>query len=283
MLVDAITALVQSNKYLRKLDMEGNLVPRDRIGKLCSSVCNHPSLLDLDLSNCFDNGLADEMMISLLTNGELRLERLVMSANNITSNVTTLLSDFLAIDPPLKKLDLGENNDLNDNDAALLANALRSNKSLRILDLAATNITNVGGESFRLVLNNDSTLNSVSDSNHSCHLYLEGYDSRNNMNVEYEIMNDLGKAREMNRGRKIYKLLSSRHESMSNVQHFGDIDVNVLPHMVEAVQKYASFQEEADVEVDAETGAHYNVAALSIVYEVMRKWNKVFPVYDPKE
>ena len=59
---------------------------------------------------------------------------------------------------------------------------------------------------------------------------------------------------------------------MSNVQHFGDIDVNVLPHMVEAVQTYA--------EAEAYMGlAGIPLTALSIVYEVMRKWDKVLPVY----
>jgi hypothetical protein len=273
MVVDAIIALVQSNKHLRKLDMEGNLVQRWQIGELCSSVHSHPSLVELDLRNCFDNGLADEMMTSLLANGNIRLERLVMSTNNITSNVTALLSDFLATDPPLKELDLSENGNLNDNDAVLLANALRSNKSLRRLHLDGTKMTPVGGESFRLVLNDNSTLNSVFDSNHSCHLYLD-WDESWNTNRVYESINDSYTVREQNRARKIYKLLSSRHQYTSNVQYFGDIDVNVLPHMVEAVQKYASFQS---------TSGYNSVKAMSIVYELMRKWDKVFPLYcDPK-
>jgi hypothetical protein len=56
---------------------------------------------------------------------------------------------------------------------------------------------------------------------------------------------------------------------MSNVQHFDDIDVKLLPNMLENAQKYSKtvFQWGKDEE------------ALSIVYEVMRKWDKVFPVY----
>ena len=113
-----------------------------------------------------------------------------MSANNITSNVTTVLSDFLATDPPLKELDLSENNDLSDNDAALFANALRSNTSLRMLNLDGTSITNVGGESFRNVLHDNSTLNAVSDSNHSCWVCLDMCDSWN-MNGHHGL-SDLG-------------------------------------------------------------------------------------------
>jgi hypothetical protein len=266
MSVDAIVDISTSNKHLRKLDLDGNDISRGQIGKLCFSVHAHPSLVDLDLRSCFEDegGLGDEMMVSLLTSGTLKLERLVMSCNGITSNVTTVLSDFLATDPPLKELDLGENH-LNDNDAVLIANALRSNTSLRMLDLVGISITDVGRKSFRLALNDDSTLNSISDSNHSCKICLDVSGSWN--------MNWAKIAREKNRGRKIYTLLSSRHKSVSNVQHFGDIDVELLPVIVGAVQKYASFQ--------STMSDHINfVKALSIVYELMRKWDKVFPLYD---
>ena len=272
MSVDAIVDIVNSNKHLRKLDLENNIIYGRHIEGICSSVHNHPSLVHLDLCNCFEDGdgLGDEMLTSLLTSGTLKLERLVMSCNGITSNGTTLLSDFLATDPPLKELDLSENRLLTDNDATLIANALRSNTTLRHLDLAHGSISGVGGESFRLVLHDDSTLNSVSDSNHSCKICLDGINNPWKMNRLYESINDLGIAREMNRGRKIYKLLSSRHKSTSNVQHFGGIDVKILPDIVLAVQKYASCQVETDVDF---------VRELSIVYELMRKWDKVFPLY----
>ena len=61
---------------------------------------------------------------------------------------------------------------------------------------------------------------------------------------------------------------------MSNTQYFGDIDVKILPNMLEAVQKGydASFAKNnfwVDPKVDP----------LSIVYEIMRKWDKVIPLY----
>jgi hypothetical protein len=280
MSINAIEDIVNSNKHLRKLDLENNVIYRYDIEGICSSVHNHPSLVHLDLRNCFDNGLhdgdglGDEMLTSLLTNGTLKLEKLVMSDNGITSNVTTLLSDFLATDPPLRELDLSDNRLLMDDDATLIANALRSNTTLRHLDLAYGSITDAGGESFRLVLNDDSTLNSVSDSNHSCKICLDGINNPWKMHRVFESINDLSKERGENRGRKIYRLLSSRNKSISNVQHFGDIDVKILPEIVRAVQKYAKFQVETDGDF---------VRELSIVYELMRKWEKVFPLYcDPK-
>ena len=161
----------------------------------------------------------------------------------------------------MKELDLN-NNHLNDSDAVLLANALRSNTTLKSLKLHYNDITDVGVEAFRLVLCDESSLNSVADSNHSCTVY--GFDEFYwNKNSWSNVMAD-------NRGRKIYSILSSRNEVMSNVEHFGDVDVKVLPNMLEAVQRYSK---------NVVRGRKREVEALSIIYEVMRKWDKVFPLY----
>ena len=55
------------------------------------------------------------------------------------------------------------------------------------------------------------------------------------------------------------------NEAMSNVQHFNDVDLKLLPNIVEAVQKYENTADRSEDGYD-------NVKALSIVYEVMRKW-----------
>jgi hypothetical protein len=63
--------------------------------------------------------------------------------------------------------------------------------------------------------------------------------------------------------------------STSNVQHFDGIDVKILPFMLKAVQTYASVEHPDDRFLLG----YFRVKALSIVYEVMRKWDKVFPLY----
>jgi Leucine-rich repeat (LRR) protein len=225
-----------------------------------------------------EDGVGDDMMISLLTYGNLKLQRLAMSYNRITSNATTQLSEFLANDPPLKWLEL-EGNRLVDNDAELLADALRSNSSLRHLALRVnTGITYMGGEAFHTVLYDDSTLNAVSDSNHSCCVKIRDQQYWNNDRpwdmIRSWDMKDLRKETAFNRAQKIYRLLSSRNKSLSNVQHFDDTDVKILPNMIEAVHRCRSLVEELGFDpID-------HVNSLSIVYEVMRKWEKVFPLYN---
>mmetsp|Transcript_18029 Transcript_18029/g.30432 ORF Transcript_18029/g.30432 Transcript_18029/m.30432 type:complete len:156 (+) Transcript_18029:3-470(+) len=142
---------------------------------------------------------------------------------------------------------------MKDSDATLIANALRSNTTLRTLRLNENNITKVGKESLRLVLFDESSLNAVADSNHICTVDL-GWKA-------FDVYNSHEQG-QINRCRKIYSLLSSRNATMSNVQHFGNIDLKILPIMLEAVQKYAK------------NVNFLEVKPLSIVYEVMRKWDK---------
>jgi len=259
MSVDAIIDIVESNKLLRKLEIRRNRIGIDHIERLCSAVHTHPALVELEVFNCFEPGIGDTMLTSLLTSDDLKLEKLVMFSNNITSAVSTVLADFLASNPRLKELDLEEDN-LNDSDVALIANALRSNTTLRTLRLIENNITKVGKESLRLVLYDESSLNAVADSNHICTVDL-GWKA-------FDVYNSHEQG-QINRCRKIYSLLSSRNETMSNVQHFDDIDVKILPNILEAVQKYATKVPDDDVN-------YPKVEPLSIVYETMRKWEKAF-------
>jgi len=60
---------------------------------------------------------------------------------------------------------------------------------------------------------------------------------------------------------------------MSNVQHFDDIDINLLPEILAAVQRYASTpvsERQLLYRVNSE------VSGLSIVYELMRKWDSIY-------
>ena len=257
MSVDAILDVVESNKHLRELEIDRNQIGSQHIERLCSAVRNR-HLVKLELTNCFEAGVADEMLAFLLTIDDWTIEKLVMSSNNITSAVSTLLADFLATNPSLKDLDLCEN-DLNDSDAELIANALRSNTTLRELELDDNNVTEIGFECFRRVLCDESSMNAAADSNHICSVYgdtqldLHSYNSSTDM--------------EKNRARKIYALLSSRNKTMSNVQHFSDVDLKLLPNILQSVQKY--YMHTHDPKVNP----------LSIVYEIMRKWDKAFPLY----
>ena len=269
MSVDSIMDIMESNKHLRRLSIGNNRIQQGNIAKIFSAVCRG-SIVELDLRNCFEsNDLSDGMMASLLRSGGSKLQKLGLASNRITSSTIALLADILATNPPLKELDLSNNGLSGDDYVDSLANALRSNTSLRSLQLDGNNISDAGKESLRLVLFNDSSLNSIADSNHSCSIPGAGFYA---WNIDGFWKNGTWHESHIsfNRARKIYNLLSKRNKSTStsNVQHFDDIDIKILPFMVKAVQRYA-----------IEIQLYGSVKPLSIVYEVMRKWDKVFPLY----
>ena len=271
--MSTIAKIMGNNKHLQKLDMYRiQDMDRNDISELCSAIQRHPSLVDVTMMECFSDGLGDEMLHTLLRTSELKLERLQMSSDGITiDGITTdgvaLLSDYLATNPRLKELDL-TNNDLDDSDAVSLANALRSNTSLRYLLISDNCVEQVGKEALLVAVRDESSLNSVAASNHYCLIESDGYDDDGN----------LCEAKETNRARKIYALLSSRNQTLSNVQHFDDIDLKLLPNILQAVQKYSNTTMKFSNTLKYRETYDY-VEALSIVYEVMRRWDKVSPLY----
>eukprot|EP00985_Skeletonema_marinoi_P006683 scaffold2901_cov99-Skeletonema_marinoi.AAC.12 len=230
MSIDAVLDIVDSNKHLRKLEFWRNLISNQidtgHIERLCSAVHNH-ALVELDLYESFAFGVGDRMLVSLLTIDDLKLEKLSLAENYITSAVSTLLADFLASNPRLKELDLDKNH-LNDIDAALIATALRSNTTLRSLRLDENNITHIGAEALCLVLDDDNSLNAAADSNHICRVWTT---TGAGVDINWKEV-------QINRGWKIYKLLSFRNQTLTNVNYFDNINVKSLPHMIVAVQKY---------------------------------------------
>eukprot|EP00985_Skeletonema_marinoi_P002061 scaffold834_cov144-Skeletonema_marinoi.AAC.8 len=236
------------------------------IAELSSAIHRHPSLVDVAFDHCFTSGsgLGDEMLHSLLGTDNLKLERLSMPNSHLLGfhngfNVCTLLSDYLATNPRLKELNLNDNN-FDDSDAFLIANALRSNTTLRHLYIDGNQIGDDGAEALKRALYNGSSLNSVSDSNHHCYIDTDYFMMLHNMDLNES------EDREINRAHKIYYLLSSRNKTMTNVQDFGDIDVKLLPNILEIVQKYSR----------STGGDNFCVEALSIVYEIMRRWDEIY-------
>ena len=171
----------------------------------------------------------------------------------------THLPDFLATNPPLKTLRLG-NNKLNDIDAVLIASALKRNTNLISLYLIRNVITDVGRKSLCNAIFDSSSLNAAADSNHTC--CIRGIDAKI---VDTNSYNGNIRA---NRARKIYIILSARNQDESNVQHldleFGDDSVKFAPKVLECVYRYSTG-------LTPLFGVKYALP-LSITYEILRSW-----------
>ena len=154
-------------------------------------------------------------------------------------------------------------NNLNDEDARLIAHALKHNTNLQFISLDGNNITGIGEEALGKAIYNPTSLNSLSDCNHTCRIH--------GLNWSADIPFDpLGYTPKENRARKLYHLLSVRNREGSNVRHlnseFGGEDKNdeslkLVPKVLESVNCYDSNWESTDY-----------VPPLSITYEILRGW-----------
>ena len=158
------------------------------------------------------------------------------------------------------------NNNLNDEDARLIARALKHNTNLQFISLDGNYISGIGEEALGKALYNPTSLISLSDCNHTCRIH--------GLNWSADIPFDpLGYTPKENRARKLYHLLSARNREGSNVCHFNlefgdenenDESLKLVPKVLESVQRYAVSQSCGEC-IDY-------LPPLSVVYEILRGW-----------
>lgn len=78
------------------------------------------------------------------------------------------------------------------------------------------------------------------------------------------------------RQKKIYSVLSSRNRDNSNVGHFDDVTVKLLPNMMHSIQKYSNYHAISGVPPQSDS----DVPPLSVVYEICRNWEESIAVFE---
>ncbi|EJK48642.1 hypothetical protein THAOC_32542 [Thalassiosira oceanica] len=197
-----------------------------------------------------------------------RYKVLDFSYNNLQTIGRTDIPDLIAANSPLESFYLGANR-LNDDDAVLIAQSLLGNTHLTSLDIENNNIQERGMRALYEAVNDTSTLNASSDSNHSCHLrgLTEDFDLD-------AINRDRGSnGRYMNRMSKIHKLMADRYRNGGgNVSHLnsemgGEDAVLLAPYLMESVVRRH----------DALQKSYYESSACSLgmLYELVKDWKMV--------
>jgi len=162
---------LRSNRNVKELYLIGNPINNtDDINKLCKIVKVHPTIECLTLANCKGGDINGyDMLTRIMTAGKNKLKFIDLSNNRIRTEGRTYICDFLATNLILTDLFL-ENNQLSDNDAIGIAEALRQNTKLFFLRLTHNNITKTGWKALRKAEFDNSSLNAASDSNHTCNI-----------------------------------------------------------------------------------------------------------------
>lgn len=265
---------LESNPMLTNFSWNSNCISSRRsLDTLSRAIHDHPSLENITLRRVV-RGLDGEQnteidghdVLETIIHGDKSrtFKRIGLQSNDVYSRGNALLSDFLATNPKLRVLDLYWSL-LNDTDAPLLANALRRNSNLEHLNLQASLISEESGyPCLEWAVFDRESLNSVSDSNHSCHLVLDIDDP-----TLCGVVNTWGSPKQ-NRSYKIYSMLASRNRERSNVEHLHSecaVSIQLLPDILVSVQSYNEYH------IGSSKGrARDSVEPLSIVYEMMRGW-----------
>ena len=138
----------------------------DYANDILDAVISHPSLDSICFNNCLgSHGNGYDILRILPTSN--RTFSIDLESNHIRTMGGTHISNHLATIPPLTHLFLADNH-LTDNDAILIAEALKENTSLEHIDLGGNYITDVGRDALSNVFFDSASLNSVADSNQKC-------------------------------------------------------------------------------------------------------------------
>mmetsp|Transcript_36012 Transcript_36012/g.75826 ORF Transcript_36012/g.75826 Transcript_36012/m.75826 type:complete len:300 (-) Transcript_36012:97-996(-) len=237
----------------------------DDVNDLVEAICIHPSIEDIYLSGAISNANGYSVLCSIIGRKSNALF-IDLGSNNIRTEGRMHLPNFLATNPPLREIILVGNH-FDDNDAILIANSLKQNTNLKKLVLDDNEITSAGRDALRKAVFDSTSLNSISDSNHSCcveGLWIEV--NENNFSDPY------GKFyvdwRE-NRGVKIFFMLTNRNRDGTNTHYMdlelGEDSLSLVPRILECVYNYFNYYSNIQMSFNG-------VKPLSIIYELIRFW-----------
>jgi hypothetical protein len=129
---------------------------------LSRSLRSHTCINTLVLAHC-DLGSSPEILLVILQS-DIRFINL--DYNNINSLGAVKIAQYLESDPPIDRIDL-DHNRLNDDDAIIISQALKRNTNLEIISLLTNNFTSIGVKTLLNCVFDSSSLNAISESNHT--------------------------------------------------------------------------------------------------------------------
>ena len=207
---EIIAASIRRNHALKSMAwIKNQMRSVEHSNQLMESVLNNRAIKSVVMKNCFNESEVDgcRALTSLMTCGR------PFVAIDFDGNGLSGIGDVaaaLATNLQLEELSICDN-ELNDRDAELIAEALKQNTNLRCLYLRGNNITPAGFEGIGTAIYDSSSLNAVASSNHTCWIDCVEVEYAGGM---YKRMTPRHRRR-----RKLHMLLSSRHAEGSNVRH----------------------------------------------------------------
>jgi hypothetical protein len=211
---------------------------------LSRSLKSHACINELDLAHC-DLGRTPDILSVILQSD---VEHIYLDNNNIDSFGAVKIAEYLEGDPPVEVLFLAHNR-LKDDDAILISQALKRNTSLEIIFLHSNNFTSIGMKALLTCVFDSSSLNAISESNHTAGIYIFSSNTDNYTGC-------INKLLELDRTEKILLALQDKD---SLLQYLANVPVGVIPEVL-------AFPLRCD-------DNQFQHEHLNIVYSTMRWWN----------
>jgi hypothetical protein len=213
---------------------------------LSRSLRSHACIIHLGLSHC-DLGSNPEILSVILQSD---VNYINLANNNIDSLGAAIIAEYLVGDPPIHQIDLAHNR-LNDDDTELISQALKKNTNLHRIYLHLNKFTSVGAKALLTCVFDNSTLNAISESNHT----LGGMNFFDYSNRPKSLAGCIDILLELDRTQKIMLAL---HDKDSLLQYLANVPFKLIPEVLAFTQQ------------DGNQRQHRH---LNVVYSTMRWWN----------
>ena len=218
--IRSLSKLVEASSMLDRLYLYHNWIDNMESARCISrSLKSHICINTLNLAHC-DLGSNPEVLSVIL---QSEVKNIHLSNNNIDSLGAVTIAEYL------------DHNRLNDDDAVLISQALKKNTNLKIIDLCSYNFTSIGVKALLSCVFDGSSLNDISESNHTLggmNMFLKG-NNENNDRLQYCIDRLL----ELDRMQKIVIALQ---EKDSLLKYLANVPVELMPKVL-AFPKSLSF------------------------------------------
>jgi hypothetical protein len=245
----SLSKLVDVSSNLQKFCLHHNRIVNIESARcLARSLKSHAHIRELHLPHC-DLGSTPDIL-SVILQSDVSIINL--QNNNIDSLGAVTIAEYLESNPPIHYIVLDYNR-LNDDDAILISQALKRNTNLRHMDLKGNNFTSVGVKALLTCVFDSSSLNALSESNHTLAIYF--FNNVYKPPIE-QIDCCINRMFQLNRTKKIMVVL---HDKDSLLQYLANVPVKFMPQLLAF-----SLRQDAN---------HRQHVHFNIVYSTMRWWN----------
>jgi len=261
-------------------------------GALSDAIKNHPTLEDLFIARCIGHNAS---ILEKILQGCTTKRVLMISMENfgLYGSLVDVVADFISSNHTVEKLHLIENN-IADNDAKLLASALKTNRHLKLLDLVDNyDITDEGEKALLNVLYDPTTMDSVIESNHLCMVNTDNNDNivalEQRPLLEQEVLkinkgdliaNTIGTAIipsyysiQQKIRQKVVLALCGVDGELFDLSYLNNLPLGVMPRVLELIQEHTAIRRSKNTPWGSyQTPVQLKKDALTRLFHTLRGW-----------